>query len=183
MRIAAALFLAGLLTCCSGPGGNPAPAPTADTNAAPHVSPATPAGDTAAATKLDDSVSLHSLQGSGLKFNGVYDSNTNGDIHYVMRFFERGNVALVAGRQQAGDKVDLRDLLTMDAVSGKNNLHNVPVERRGDSLFFSTMANRGAITYAGKLNADSLRFIKYSKATGKRAVVSYGFVPDGTKWP
>jgi hypothetical protein len=124
-------------------------------------------------------VVLHSLAGSGLKFNGVYDSHASGDLHYFMRFFERGNVVLIAGRQRPDDPVDLRSFLTEKAQSGKNNLHNVPVELRNDSLFFSTMATRGAILYSGKVLGDTLRFFKHSKATGKKAVVDYVFVPDG----
>lgn len=125
------------------------------------------------------SVHLHSLAGSGLKFHGVYDM-PSGNVHYFMRFFERGNVALVAGRQEPDDPNDLRSMLTENVQSGKANIHNVPVTLRGDSLFFSTMANRGAITYAGVVDGDTLRFIKYSKATGKRGVVNYGYVPDGS---
>ncbi len=123
-------------------------------------------------------VHLHSLAGSGLQFHGVYDA-PNGNVHYFMRFFERGNVALVAGRQEPDDPTDLRSMLTMNVQSGTNNIHNVPVTRRGDSLFFSTMANRGAISYAGVVDGDSLRFRKQSKATGKTGVVSYVFLPDG----
>ena len=137
--------------------------------------------DTDAATVAPDSgmVTLHSLTGSGLKFHGVYDAPTPGNVHYFIRFFERGNAALVAGRQEPSDPVDLRSLLIPNAQSGSNNVHNVPVTRRGDSLFFSTMANRGAITYSGVVDGDSLRFLKQSKATGKSGMVVYGFVPDG----
>jgi len=117
------------------------------------------------------------LEGTGLKFHGVYDA-PSGNLHYYMRFFERGNVALVAGQQKPDDPVDLRSFLTQDAKSGTNNVHNVPVTRRNDSLFFTTMATRGAISYAGVVNGDSLRFLKRSEVTGKQAVVVYGFVPD-----
>ena len=142
-----------------------------ETPAAPIVSDSIAPPDTG-------SVHLHSLAGSGLKFQGVYDM-PSGNVHYFMRFFERGNVALVAGRQEPDDPTDLRSLLTENVQSGKNNIHNVPVTRTGDSLFFSTMANRGAITYSGVVDGDTLRFVKYSKATGKKGVANYGYVPDG----
>lgn len=146
---------------------------------AEEPAPARPAPATEAAVPDSGAVHLHSLAGSGLKFHGVYDM-ANGNIHYFMRFFERGNVALVAGRQEPEDPNDLRTLLTEDVQSGTNNIHNVPVTRQGDSLHFATMANRGAITYAGVVDGDTLRFVKYSKATGKRGVVNYVYIPDGT---
>ncbi len=122
-------------------------------------------------------VHLRSLSGSGLRFNGVYD-HTEGNIHYYMRFFERGNVVLVAGRSPSAGSPDLRSFLTQDAQGGTSNLHNVPVERRGDSLFFTTMAPRGAITYAGAVHGDSVRFLKHSRVTGKQAELAYHFIPD-----
>lgn len=134
-----------------------------------------------AVQELPDSteyIVLHSLAGSGLRFNGVYQSSSEGGIHYIMRFFERGNVVLVAGKQQPGDPVDLKSYLVRDAKSGTNNVHNSPVTWRNDSLFFSTMAVRGAITYAGTVDADSVRFLKHSRATGKKALVTYRFIPD-----
>ena len=45
-------------------------------------------------------------------------------------------------------------------------------------LFFTTMATRGAITYAGAVEGDSVRFLKESKITGKKARIAYGFIPD-----
>lgn len=173
MRILLPLFAVFLFTACTNdtPPENTLPvveqepsAPVAEDPPVPEPAPA-------------NLVELHTLAGSGLKFNGVYDSPT-GNIHYFMRFFERGNVALVAGQQKDGDRVDLRTYLTENVKSGENNVHNAPVIQRNDSLFFSTMATRGAITYAGVVDGDSLRFIKHSKATGKRAVVTYGFIPD-----
>lgn len=146
----------------------PASAPVPEAPPAPvEVAPAEDA----------DYVVLHSLTGSGLKFDGVYHT-TEGPIHYFMRFFERGNVVLVAGQQKPDDPVDLKTLLTEDAKSGRNNVHNTPVTQRNDSLFFTTMATRGAITYAGVVEGDSVRFHKHSKATGKQGIVSYRFLPD-----
>lgn len=182
MRIPPILIAALALASCSQPESTPLPAPSQEQpTAQPEAAVQVP--DTAQPAVANGQVVLRSLGGSGLKFNGVYDSHGAGDIHYIMRFFERGNVALVAGRQRTGDRVDLRDLLKQDAKSGKDNLHNVPVERRGDSLFFTTMATRGEILYSGVVAGDSIRFLKHSRVTGKKAVVSYGFVPDGSKWP
>ncbi len=146
----------------------------------PEPAPAAVPADTGAAAPqpANGMVVLHSLAGSGLRFDGVYDSPTSGNIHYYMRFFERGNVALIAGRQEANDPVDLRSFLTENVKSGQNNVHNVPVTLRGDSLFFTTMATRGEIIYAGAIAGDTLRFLKHSRATGKKAIVSYGFLPD-----
>ena len=125
---------------------------------------------------------LQPLTGSGLRFDGVYDFKDQGDIHYFMRFFERGNVALVAGKQSPGDATDISSYLTINAKSGTNSVHNVPVARRNDSLFFDTMAPRGAINYAGVvLGGDSVRFEKVSKVTGRRATVTYVFEPDSLK--
>ena len=139
-------------------------------------------GDSSAnevATDTSTSLQLQPLHGSGLRFDGVYDQQAAGDLHYFMRFFERGNVALVAGVQKPDDPVKIQDLLTVNAQSGTNNLHNVPVTVRGDSILFSTMTPKGAITYAGTLaDGDTLRFLKASMVTGKKAVLNYAFHPD-----
>lgn len=174
-------LIALLAACSGGDQGHGTPAPEAPVQVAPM--PSTPLPQAPNPAEDSNHVVLRSLAGSGLKFTGVYDSHADGDLHYYMRFFERGNVALVAGRQKPGDAVDLRSYLTEDAKSGQNNLHNVPVEWRGDSIFFSTMALRGAITYAGTVHGDTLRFLKHSKVTGKKAVVDYVFIPDGTPAP
>lgn len=154
-------------------------APTAEQPAPPAEEQLPPPAEANNSAIPDTSiVHLHSLTGTGLKFNGVYDA-PSGNVHYFMRYFERGNVALVAGRQEPNDPNDLRALLTENVQSGTNNIHNAPVTQRGDSLFFTTMANRGAILYSGVVDGDTLRFIKYSKATGKKGKVDYYFVPDG----
>jgi len=156
-----------LMACSHEAPPTSAPAPEADVPAPAEAVPAESSGY----------VELHSLTGSGLKFNGVYHS-ADGPIQYFMRFFERGNVVLVAGQQKPDDPVDLKTFLTEDAKSGRNSVHNTPVIQRNDSLFFTTMATRGAITYAGVVEGDSVRFLKHSKATGKQAEVSYRFLPD-----
>lgn len=156
--------------------GNPG-TPEATPTAIEPAPAAQPESDTSTMPAASNMVNLHSLEGSSLKFNGVYES-TMGDLHYYMRFFERGNVALIAGREQPEDSISLRSFLTQDVKSGLNNVHNVPVTLRNDSLFFTTMASRGEITYAGVADGDTLRFLKHSKVTAKKAVVSYHFIPD-----
>lgn len=172
MRILLPFFAVLLFTACSND------TPPESTALPPEQEPPAPVVDATPAPAPANVLELHSLVGSGLKFNGVYDSHTTGNIHYFVRFFERGNAALIAGQQEPGDRVDLRRYLTENAKSGENNVHNVPVARRNDSLFFTTMATRGAITYAGVVDGDSLRLIKHSKVTGKKAVVTYWFIPD-----
>ncbi|MCB0773590.1 MAG: hypothetical protein KDB93_09460 [Flavobacteriales bacterium] len=175
MKIRASIILISVgliaLAACTGnnPDGTPAPVGQADTLAQPAPPPAPAAAE--------GMVQLHSLAGSGLKFNGTYGHRAGG-IQYYMRFHERGNVVLIAGRQEPGDTVDLRSFLGQNAKSGENNVHNAPVTWRNDSLFFTTMATRGAITYAGAVEGDSVRFLKESKITGKKARIAYGFIPD-----
>lgn len=149
------------------------PAPETDTT--PAV-PQAPAAATDISPSAPGLIELHALKGSNLRFDGVY-GHAVGNIHYFMRFFERGNVALIAGRQEPTDPVDLRGFLTQDAQSGVNQVHNVPVTARNDSLFFTTMALRGAITYAGVAMGDSVRFLKHSKITGRKEVITYRFQP------
>ncbi len=164
------LFLASLAACffqaCSTPEAPSTPVVLSNPDTA-QVIQAAPA---------EGMVHLHSLEGAGLRFDGVY-TYTSGGIHYYMRFFPRGNVALIAGRSEENGQLDLRSLLKEDAQSGVNNLHNVPVTQRNDSLFFTTMAPRGAITYAGVAEGDTVRFLKHSKVTHKEAVLAYGFEP------
>ena len=171
MRILLPLFAVLLFTACTNDAPPEQATPLSEQEPPIQVEEPSPAPAPA------NVVELHTLAGSGLKYNGVYD-HTSGNIHYFIRFFERGNAALVAGQQEPGDPVDIRRYLTENAKSGENNVHNVPVTQRNDSLFFSTMATLGAITYAGVVDGDSLRFVKHSKATGKKAVVTYWFIPD-----
>lgn len=154
------LAITALAAACSSDAPSPAPPPPI-------------ASDTASTVRLTP------LTGSDLRYDGVYHTST-GDIQYYMRFFERGNVALVTGPETPKDSVHIADFLTESVQSGWNNVHNVPVERRNDSLFFQTMAVNGAITYAGVVAGDSVRFLKVSHINGKRAVVTYAFEPDRT---
>ncbi len=144
----------------------------------------TPTASLPEAIMPDTSSAVHMvpLTGSGLKYDGVYHYKT-GDINYYMRFFERGNVALVVGNESDTARRSIREYLTENVQSGWNNVHNTLVERRNDSLLFRTMAFKGAITYAGAVYAagDSVRFLKASEVNGKKAIVEYGFVPDGSR--
>lgn len=163
---------------CTGPDH----AREAPVEAAPTVAAGADVPPTDASTVVqqgDSTIVLHSLAGSGLRFDGYYDDQASPSLHYLMRFFPRGNVALIAGGQKTGDPMKLSDQLTENAKSGVNNLHNVPVTMRGDSIFFNTMASKGIISYAGTvLPGDSLRFLKVSRITGKQAIVEFAFRPD-----
>lgn len=116
----------------------------------------------------------------GLRFDGVY-MMVDGKLHYYLRFFERGNVALVGGPENE-DHFDstpsIRTYLTENVQSGWNNVHNTPVEQRNDSLFFRTMTMKGAITYACALRSDTLRVLKASQVNGHRALLDYHFAAD-----
>lgn len=161
-----ALLLPLLLLCaCSETTPETTSTPTVPTEAT------TPAIDTTHA------VVLTSLAGKGVRFNGVYVYRDK-SILYFMRFFERGNVALVAGPEPANTNMSIRNLLTEDVQSGDNNVHNCPVEQRGDSLMFRTMSYKGAIRYAGVVRGDTARFLKISDINGKRALLDYVFEPD-----
>ena len=176
----AVVILASILALASC--ATPATEPELPKEAAPVAPRAPTPEDTAsnlAVQPADGALRLQPLTGSGLRFDGVYDHQASATLHYFMRFFPRGNVALVAGGQRADDPVRLSDQLTVNAQSGVNNIHNVPVTWRGDSILFSTMASRGAITYAGTvLPGDTLRFLKVSRINGKQAIVKYAFRPD-----
>ncbi len=156
--------------------------PPAVKTTVPQTEPMSGSSDTLSSGAQSDtsaSIELQPLQGTRLRFDGVYDQEAPRNLHYYMRFFERGNVVLVAGVQHPDDTVKLRDLLTQNAQSGANNLHNVPVTLHGDSLFFSTMTAKGAITYAGSFwGGHTLRFLKASGITGKKAILEYAFRPD-----
>lgn len=164
MRYVVPVLFVLLLAACTGSAGNDVPVPV------PENEPSA-AGDTIAGIKLVP------LSHTGLRFNGVYHTSV-GSIQYYMRFFERGNVALVVGPETANDTIRIASYLTENVQSGWNNVHNVPVTLRNDSLLFRTMALNGAITYAGVVDGDSVRFLKASEVNGKRAIVAYGFEPD-----
>lgn len=133
---------------------------------------------TAAIAPIDtsNSVVLTPITGS-VRFDGVYVQKDK-SIHYFMRFFPRGNVALIAGPEREGSNMSIRNLLTEDVQSGQNNAHNTPVEQRDDSLFFRTMTIKGAIRYAGVVHGDTARFLKVSDINGRRAVITYVFEKD-----
>lgn len=130
-----------------------------------------PAVDT---TKM---VRLVPLTGSGLRYNGVYHY-ADGKLQYYMRFFERGSAVFVGGMEDRPGK--LAALLTIDAPSGWNQVHNCPVVQRNDSLFIRSVGIKGVINYLGEVRAegDSVRFLKASEITGTRIIAPYKFIPD-----
>lgn len=138
--------------------------------------PPAPASGAIAPIDTANSVVLTPITGT-VRFNGVYVQKDK-SIHYFMRFFPRGNVALIAGPEREGSNMSIRNLLTEDVQSGQNNAHNTPVEQRGDSLFFRTMTIKGAIRYAGVVHGDTARFLKVSDINGRRAMVTYVFEQD-----
>lgn len=144
---------------------------------ADQVSTSSP--DTASAAALDttNKVKLVPLTGTGLRFNGVYHY-ADGNIHYYMRFFERGNAVFVGGMEDKPGQLAV--LLTMDAPSGWNQIHNCPVTQRNDSLFIRSVGIKGVINYLGEVRADgdSVRFLKASEITGTRIIAPYRFIPD-----
>lgn len=160
------LLLAALLavgtTACVSDGHTPVPAPPA---------PAAP-------IDTNTTVALTPLDIDGLRYDGVY-LWVDGSLHYYMRFFQRGTVALVAGPDPKNDTIpSIRTYLTEDVQSGWNSVHNTTVVQRNDSLFFRTMASKGAITYACVLQRDTLVALKESQVNGRRAILRYHFEAD-----
>jgi len=133
--------------------------------------------DTPVVQAEDPDVRLVPLTGSGLRFDGVYRFDL-GNIHYYMRFFERGSAAFVGGSER--NDGELADLLTIDVQSGWNSIHNCPVEQRNDSLFIRSVGLKGVINYSGEVhaNGDSVRFLRASEINGVRQIFRYAFVPD-----
>ncbi len=122
------------------------------------------------------------LTGTGLKFGGAYRCSV-GDLHYYMRFFERGSAAFVGGTEKYDGQ--LASMLTIDVKSGWNQVHNCPVTQRNDSLFIRSVGMKGVITYAGDVRAqgDSVRFLRHSEINGSNQIMRYVFVPDSELVP
>ncbi len=120
------------------------------------------------------------LDGSGLKFDGVYRAQV-GDANYYMRFFPAGHVAMIGGPEQKKG-YSLRTALTASVLGQRNiGLYNVPVQWRGDSLHIITKGTKGDILYSCKVETpEKLMVLKESKANGKKAVLDYQFEVDGT---
>lgn len=165
MRHLLPLLITLLAAACVDGGAGRSDAPAADTSA-----PAAPV-DTA------NMVRLVPLTGSGLRYNGVYHY-ADGNIHYYMRFFERGSAVFVGGMEK--EPGNLAALLTINAPSGWNQVHNCPVVQRNDSLFIRSVGIKGVINYLGEVRADgdSVRFLKASEITGTRIIAPYKFIPD-----
>ncbi len=116
------------------------------------------------------------------RYDGVYAAHFGGTVQ-LLRFFPSGNVVTATDRPDGVDSVRtlLREDLAADLGKG---FHNVPVTYRNDSVLFRTTIMRGYIEYGGVLTeGDSLRLLKHSTATAKRALLSYAFVPDGAPLP
>lgn len=146
----------------------PAAAPTARANDAPP----------------SDLIMGDVLDGSGLRFDGVYHAQLS-ELHYYMRFFPAGHVAMVGGPEdrEGKDGQSLRTMLKASVLSQRNiGLYNIPVQLRGDSLFMTAHGPKGDILYSGSINTpDKLSMLKESKANGRKMVVDYGFEADGAQ--
>lgn len=121
-------------------------------------------------------ITLTSLEGSGLRFNGIY-RNDMGGITQVMRFFPRGTVVTANDRTTNADSLSryLKEDLKPNIGVG---LHNVPVTLRNDSILIHTTIISGYISYAGALHGlDTIMFLK-SSSKGKRVIIPYYFVED-----
>jgi hypothetical protein len=177
MRFISPLLALGLLAACTDPATDNGSTEGKDTTTVQvtpqdRVTPTEP--------PVSDGITLVPITGSGIRTDGWYYYSTGkgtDGLKYYMRFFERGNVALVGGpEKQHGE---LGKMLSENVQSGWNQVHNTPVILRNDSIIFRTMSIKGAINYAGVLyaNGDSLRFLKSSEVNGQRMIVEYGFEP------
>ncbi|MEO8068017.1 MAG: hypothetical protein ABI599_10035 [Flavobacteriales bacterium] len=121
------------------------------------------------------------LGSTGLRFDGVYHAELS-HIHYYMRFFPAGHVAMVGGPEGKGDG-SLREMLRASVLSQRSiGLYNVPVQWRSDSLYMTAHGTKGDILYSGVIaSPEKLVILKESKANGRKMVVDYAFEVDGTK--
>lgn len=116
------------------------------------------------------------------RYDGVYAGYLGGTVQ-LLRFFPEGNVVTATDRASGGDSLRLVLRADLRPDLGKG-LHNVPVTYRNDSILFRTTIMRGFIDYGGvQLGPDSMRLLKHSTATAKRALLTYRFVPDGSPLP
>lgn len=113
------------------------------------------------------------------RYDGVYRVAYAGTVQ-LMRFFPTGSVVTATDHPAGADSLSKMLRVDLPADLGKG-LHNVPVTYRNDSVLFRTTIIRGYIDYGGVLlPGDSLRLLKHSLATAKRALLTYHFVPDKT---
>lgn len=111
--------------------------------------------------------------------DGYYDQQATPGLHYLMRFFPQGQVALVAGGVGPEGVAPLAQRLRPALPGSTDQAHLVPYLLHGDSIFFTTSNKKGSIGYAGIVSStDTLCFLKTSAITGKQAVVTFVFRPE-----
>lgn len=113
---------------------------------------------------------------TGLRSDGYYESH-DGNIIYLARFFNDGNVVMVGGLKEG--YVEMLSYLTPNGPEKNDNVHYVPFEiHENDSIFYHTRTPRGHIEYqAFSESADTLRVLKWSHINGNRKLLNYGFNP------
>lgn len=112
-----------------------------------------------------------------IRFDGHYRTES-GDVIRLMRYFPEGRVVLINGTREL--EADLHKFLIRETKGDPGiGLHNVPVEVRGDSLFFVVHPEKGDIDFRGKVSSgSSLSFERYSHINGHRERMEYIFQPD-----
>lgn len=119
------------------------------------------------------------LSKMGIRFDGYYREEV-GKVVYVIRFFPEGTVVLANGTEDIADQ--LPSMLVKDAKGDPRIGHyKVPVTIQGDSLFFTTKATRGDLSYSGAvLDASRVRFLRHSHINGADHLKEYIFYPDAS---
>ena len=117
------------------------------------------------------------LAGLPIRFDGHYRTES-GDVIRLMRYFPEGRVVLINGTREL--EADLHKFLIRETKGDPSiGLHNVPVEARGDSLFFVIHPEKGDIDFRGRISSgSSLSFERYSHINGHRERMEYIFQPD-----
>ncbi len=113
------------------------------------------------------------------RYDGIYRSE-NGGVVYMLRLFPEGRAVLINGLPQG--ESELPAMLTRDAEGDPSKgWYNVAVDVEGDSLFFVTTPRRGEISYRGIVTPEGdLSLLRHSHITGKRQVMLYRYLPDGS---
>ena len=106
------------------------------------------------------------LSGLPIRFDGHYRTES-GDV-----------IRLINGTREL--EADLHKFLIRETKGDPSiGLHNVPVEVKGDSLFFVVHPEKGDIDFLGKVSSgSSLSFERYSHINGHRERMEYIFHPD-----
>lgn len=121
----------------------------------------------------------NSILDLGLRFDGYY-REVRGEVRYLIRFFPTGRAVLVNGTKDLEAELP-KFLQPQTQGNPAMGLYNVPVEIRGDSMFFMTRPEKGEISYRGKvMNASTVRFHRYSHINGGSQDMEYIFYPDST---